>query len=81
MATSIYDKVSKWNPLIKMGLMKPKIHLPSLEPPRIPDDIKFMGLSEEDKKLKQDFDKLGIRVPHYHYNMATIKRYMGLQDK
>jgi hypothetical protein len=38
-------------------------------------------MSEEDKKMKAEFDDLGIKVPHYLYNMITIRRYMEKQNK
>ena len=33
-------------------------------------------MTDEDKKMKEEFDALGIKVPHYLYNMITIRRYM-----
>ena len=61
--------------------MKPDIKLPSLEPPKIPDNIKFAIMTDEDKKMKAEFDALGIKVPHYLYNMITIRRYMEKQNQ
>lgn len=55
--------------------------MPSLIPKSIPNSLKFKNLSSINKKLKRQFDKLKIKVPHYHYNMKTVKNYMKTYNK